>query len=93
VMLGEADDSNQEYKWLCSLVKSPGFSDHEIAIPIGPQVLERAPKDAGVAQTVQRKPKVMARPAIIAAVSECHAQNLLCSQRRDAIQLYDPLGR
>jgi hypothetical protein len=92
-MLGEVHDSNQEYKWLCSLVKSPGFSDHVIAIPIGPQVLERAPKDGGVAQTVQRKPELSARPAIIAAVSECHAQNLLCSQCRHAIQLSDPLGR
>ena len=37
VMLGEVHDSEQEYQWLCKLVKTPGFSDHvdDIVVEFG----------------------------------------------------------
>jgi hypothetical protein len=37
VMFGEAHDSEQEYRWLCALVKTPGFSDQvdDIVVEFG----------------------------------------------------------
>jgi hypothetical protein len=37
VMFGEAHDSEQEYRWLCTLVKTPGFSDQvdDIVVEFG----------------------------------------------------------
>jgi hypothetical protein len=37
VMFGEVHDSEQEYEWLCQLVKTPGFSDHvdDIVVEFG----------------------------------------------------------
>jgi hypothetical protein len=37
VMFGEAHDSEQEYRWLCKLVKTPGFSDQvdDIVVEFG----------------------------------------------------------
>jgi hypothetical protein len=37
VMFGEVHNGEQEYKWLCELVKSPGFSDHvdDIVVEFG----------------------------------------------------------
>jgi hypothetical protein len=37
VMFGEAHDSEQEYRWLCQLVKTPGFSDQvdDIVVEFG----------------------------------------------------------
>ena len=37
VMFGEVHNSQQEYEWLCKLVKTPGFSDHvdDIVVEFG----------------------------------------------------------
>ncbi len=37
VMFGEVHDSEQEYEWLCKLVKTPGFADHvdDIVVEFG----------------------------------------------------------
>ncbi len=37
VMFGEAHDAEQEYRWLCTLVKTPGFSDQvdDIVVEFG----------------------------------------------------------
>jgi hypothetical protein len=47
VMFGEVHNSEQEYEWLCELVKTPGFSDHvddivvEFGNPLYQQTVDR----------------------------------------------------
>lgn len=44
VMFGEAHDSEQEYRWLCQLVKTPGFSDQvdDIVVEFGNPLYQKA---------------------------------------------------
>jgi hypothetical protein len=44
VMFGEVHSSKQEYEWLCSLVKTPGFADHvdDVAVEFGNALYQRS---------------------------------------------------
>ena len=43
VMFGEVHDSEQEYEWLCELVKTPGFADHvdDIVVEFGNPIYQK----------------------------------------------------